>query len=1154
MGAGALQRRKAELYKASRDGDLAKTKKYLRKGLSPDSLSDVGQVEGEVLGGVVTVDERCKWSVLMAAALKAPNIILVTLLQNKANPRLASAEGLTPLHIAAYKGRVHAVEQLLKAEADPNQTEHERGQNALMLACRGKHTRIASLLIKNKARINANDSIDGMTALLWSLDGPLALVECLLKSKADVKQKNFYGQTPLLYAAQKTFDSKVGTLGDQNKEEKIRSAAPSSVIKILLDAKAQPNAKNYDEYTALIVAAHQGFSSAVQTIIECKANLEARARQGQNALMVSSAAGHSSVVQLLIRSKSSLNHQDEQGQTALIKSILAGHGSVARALLSAKADPNHMDHDGMSGLAHCISSPMKPDIKENCFQTILAYSPSLKINQADHRNRSYLLMAAEKLDVLACRRLVEIKADVNWADDEGNNAVLLSTSLETLNMAKDKYNPPPLAPIIHPGPGPTGIAIGKTEATEATESKKALEPAGQPLSAYLGPKRSVEEIVAQQVEILDVLYEAKANVNHQNHKGLTAIMQACMSVSLVPIIKSLMEKRADPTIQDVVHRRSALDVWKTFGNDKKHPTIQPLLSQPPSPPPSQAGGTLASPDLTRKVSGSTQRSVVSAPQSNRTHKQGLSTGGTSVPGIPVNSGESGGSSTLGEDPTDWGADRVGVWLQGLGLGQYENEFVANAVDGGMLMELASSQDAKRLLTQELGVTKELHRMRLLREMKKLKKAQDIAISRETALMRRRGLPTLTVERTKEASKSDDSNSKKLDEKMMSIAVHRIPFEELKFDSEIGRGAFGIVFLASWRNSVVAIKRLHEQHMTDVRLREFLAEAQMMERIGNHPRVVRFLGVCATPGKPLCIVTEYMPGGAVDKILKSKRALSLRQRLIWAHDGACGVYHLHAERIIHRDIAARNLLLGGNMRVKVSDFGMSRTRTNYTSRSADITKSHVGPVCWMAPESIVHRQYSEKSDVYSFGVLIWELLTRKVPYFSQGLTGLQVVLRAGNLVRHFEQNLPIPSHVPSLHLPNNTPKRMRELFFSCQKTNPKSRPSFQHIVEILSQAVDEEREREEKGRGGGKEIGKEGGELVVGRAIVGDSQVPRVYHEKLKDQTKAAEIDFVDTSKASLLDVIHGQVNNSPERVESPETGSDSDLYKELALRNRTVDS
>eukprot|EP00494_Astrolonche_serrata_P001557 UN01563 len=92
-------------------------------------------------------------------------------------------------------------------------------------------------------------------------------------------------------------------------------------------------------------------------------------------------------------------------------------------------------------------------------------------------------------------------------------------------------------------------------------------------------------------------------------------------------------------------------------------------------------------------------------------------------------------------------------------------------------------------------------------------------------------------------------------------------------------------------------------------------------------------------------------------------------MIFIRQASLGLLFLHGKNIVHRDVAARNFLLGEGMHVVVTDFGRVRER-NFEMDTME-TKQSVGPVRWMSFESIKRREYSFKSDVWMFGVFMWD---------------------------------------------------------------------------------------------------------------------------------------------------------------------------------------
>jgi serine/threonine protein kinase len=248
--------------------------------------------------------------------------------------------------------------------------------------------------------------------------------------------------------------------------------------------------------------------------------------------------------------------------------------------------------------------------------------------------------------------------------------------------------------------------------------------------------------------------------------------------------------------------------------------------------------------------------------------------------------------------------------------------------------------------------------------------------------------------------------------------------DLSFGEVIGNGTFGKVYTGTITSNgrKVAVKVLNAMVLGGRQLETFKREVWTMAAL-NHPSILRLAGVTLTA--PFCIVTELLRCSLYDKL----RLLTPTKRSIIAFRVAQAMEHLHAARIIHRDLKSGNILLDEDDLPRVCDFGLVGFKTRGTRTG------YVGTAQWMAPEILRSSPfYDEKVDVYSFAVLLWEMLTLSEPY--AGLTQDQIVM---SIIEKGARPA-IPS--------NFGPPKLIDLIKRCWSEKPVDRPSFSQITATL----------------------------------------------------------------------------------------------------------
>jgi serine/threonine-protein kinase len=192
---------------------------------------------------------------------------------------------------------------------------------------------------------------------------------------------------------------------------------------------------------------------------------------------------------------------------------------------------------------------------------------------------------------------------------------------------------------------------------------------------------------------------------------------------------------------------------------------------------------------------------------------------------------------------------------------------------------------------------------------------------------------------------------------------------------IGRGGMGVIYKAvdPGIGRIVAIKMITGAFADDPELlHRFYREAQSVGNL-QHPNIVTIYDLGVEDGSPY-LVMEFLEGESLDALIRTRRAMSLEEKLDIVVQVCEGVGYAHKHNIVHRDIKPANVMLLQDGRVKIFDFGIARIGDRMT-----LPGQIMGSFQYMSPEQINGGNVDERSDIFSIGVLLYELLTAKLPF-------------------------------------------------------------------------------------------------------------------------------------------------------------------------------
>ena len=271
----------------------------------------------------------------------------------------------------------------------------------------------------------------------------------------------------------------------------------------------------------------------------------------------------------------------------------------------------------------------------------------------------------------------------------------------------------------------------------------------------------------------------------------------------------------------------------------------------------------------------------------------------------------------------------------------------------------------------------------------------------------------------------------------------------RIESQLGEGGMGVVYRArdTHLDRPVAIKVLRRETTSDPeRKRRFVQEAKSASAL-NHRAIVTIydIDIATVQGHPVdFIAMEFIEGKTLDKLIGS-HGLPLDKAFDYAIQVADGLSKAHGAGIIHRDLKPANIIVTGDGRVKVVDFGLAKlTEVVEGDESGEAAAEGptaigqtrqgtiLGTAAYMSPEQAEGKRIDSRSDIFSFGVILYEMVTGRRPFSGDSIIAVM------SAVLHQEP-------VPLDRVSRRAPPELTRIVSRCLRKSAERR--FHHMVDL-----------------------------------------------------------------------------------------------------------
>ena len=267
---------------------------------------------------------------------------------------------------------------------------------------------------------------------------------------------------------------------------------------------------------------------------------------------------------------------------------------------------------------------------------------------------------------------------------------------------------------------------------------------------------------------------------------------------------------------------------------------------------------------------------------------------------------------------------------------------------------------------------------------------------------------------------------------------------MDFNQVIGKGSSAVVYeghLSTDSPVATLYPRLETRQYSDCKVaakignnfskdefEQIFREVEAAMKLGWHRHICCLLGWSVHNSMPI-LIFELIEGQDLLTWTQSLEAGPLPEKaitqILWQISD--GMEHIVALGILHKDLAARNILLTRRLEAKITDFGLASSCNETFTYEAPLQRRL--PLRWMAPETLKNRVFSEGSDVWSFATMAWEVFSRgEIPYGNIDVNDILDFLTAGH----------------RLQLPDEVSEYWKKLLIQCWEENRDKRPKFKEI--------------------------------------------------------------------------------------------------------------